>query len=89
MFRDGGDRARFLEVLSDVVARYGWICYYCPMANHYRLPIETPGAKLSRGIELLNGVYTQWFNCRHQRVRHRAARRRWMRAQVSFRMQSG
>lgn len=33
------DRRRFLNVLDDVVSRYGWICHaYCLMSNHYRLP---------------------------------------------------
>lgn len=50
IFLDGRDRARFLEVLGDIVAGYGWICHaYCLMANHYHLLIETPGANLSRG----------------------------------------
>jgi hypothetical protein len=40
------------------------------MTNHYHLLIETPGANLSRGMQLLNGVYTQWFNRQHKRVGH-------------------
>jgi len=40
------------------------------MTNHYHLLIETPDADLSRGMHLLNGVYTQWFNHRHDRVGH-------------------
>jgi REP element-mobilizing transposase RayT len=60
-----------LRFLGDVVARYGWICHaYCLMTNHYHLLIETPEANLSRGMHLLNGVYTQWFNRRHRRVGH-------------------
>ena len=71
IFRDDVDRDRFLEILGDVVARYGWICHaYCLMTNHYHLLIETPGANLSHGMQLLNGVYTQWFNRRHKRVGH-------------------
>lgn len=71
IFLDKGDRSRFLEVLADVVTRYGWICHaYCLMTNHYHLLIETPEAGLSRGMHLLNGVYTQWFNRRHDRVGH-------------------
>jgi len=65
------DRAQFLKIFGDVVARYGWICHaYCLMTNHYHLLIETPEANLSRGMHLLNGVYTQWFNHRHERVGH-------------------
>ncbi len=63
IFLDDKDWARFLEILGDVVVRYGWICHgYCLMSNHYHLLIERPEANLSRGIQLLNGVYTQWFN---------------------------
>ena len=65
------DRAQFLETLGDAIRRHGWICHaYCLMTNHYHLLIETPEAGLSRGMQLLNGVYTQWFNRRHQRVGH-------------------
>ena len=71
VFLNDSDRARFLGILGDVVARYGWICHaYCLMSNHYHLLIETPGANLSRGMQLLNGVYTQWFNRQHERVGH-------------------
>jgi REP element-mobilizing transposase RayT len=58
IFLDDKDRARSIEILSDVV-RYGWICHgYCLMSNRYHLLIETPEANLSRGMQLLNGVYT-------------------------------
>ena len=71
IFSDDRDRNRFLEILGDVVSRYAWICHaYCLMNNHYHLLIETPQAHLSRGMQLLNGVYTQWFNRRHKRVGH-------------------
>jgi len=71
IFLDKGDRSRFLKILAEVVERYGWICHaYCLMTNHYHLLIETPDAGLSHGMQLLNGVYTQWFNRRHDRVGH-------------------
>jgi len=71
IFLDKDDRARFLDTLADVVDRYGWICHaYCLMTNHYHLLIETPNADLSHGMQLFNGVYTQWFNRRHDRVGH-------------------
>ena len=71
IFLDKGDRIRFLEVIADVVERYGWVCHaYCLMSNHYHLLIETPDAGLSHGMQLLNGVYTQWFNHHHRRVGH-------------------
>ena len=65
------DRELFLNTLSHVISRFGWICHaYCLMANHYHLLIETPKANLSFGMRQLNGVYTQSFNCRHGRVGH-------------------
>ncbi len=71
IFLDDKDQARFLVLLGDAVKRYDWICHaYCLMSNHYHLLIETPDANLSRGMQFLNGVYTQWFNRRHQRVGH-------------------
>ena len=60
-----------MEILADVVNRFGWICHaYCLMTNHYHLLIETPDANLSRGMQYLNGVFTQRFNRTHERVGH-------------------
>jgi putative transposase len=71
IFLDDSDRTGFLEAIGRVVDRFGWICHaYCLMDNHYHLLIETPLANLSRGMQLLNGVYTQRFNRRHGRVGH-------------------
>jgi len=65
------DRKIFLDVLENVVDRFGWICHaYCLMTNHFHLMIETPQANLSRGMRQLNGVYTQRFNRSHSRVGH-------------------
>ena len=65
------DRHLFLDVLSSVVARHNWICHaYCLMPNHYHLLIETPLPNLSRGMQLLNGIYTQKFNRQHRRSGH-------------------
>jgi len=71
IFKDDADRNIFLDILYKVNKRYNWICYgYCLMDNHYHLVIETPDGKLSRGMRQLNGVYTQIFNKRHERVGH-------------------
>lgn len=71
IFLDDTDRVAFLEILQDVVSRFGWLCHaYCLMTNHYHLLIETPDANLSRGMRHLNGVYTQRFNRTHARVGH-------------------
>jgi len=65
------DRELFLEVLSQVVERFNWLCHaYCQMTNHYHLLVETVDPTLSRGMRQLNGVYTQQFNRRHRRTGH-------------------
>ena len=61
----------FLETLRKVNERFNWVCHaYCLMNNHYHLIIETPDANLSHGMRQLNGVYTQYFNRRHNRAGH-------------------
>lgn len=71
IFVDEKDYADFLEVLCSVADRFDWILHaYCLMGNHYHLLIETVEGNLSRGMRQLNGVYTQRFNRRHNRVGH-------------------
>ena len=71
IFVDDEDRDVFLAALGETVIRYGWICHaYCLMSNHYHLLLETPSPNLSRGMKLLNGVYTQRFNRNHKRCGH-------------------
>jgi hypothetical protein len=40
------------------------------MDNHYHLLVETPDSNLSIGMRHLNGVYTQLYNKRYERVGH-------------------
>ncbi len=71
IYRDDVDRELFLGVLYKVNGKFNWICHaYCLMNNHYHLVIETPDGNLSKGMRQLNGVYTQLFNKRHNRVGH-------------------
>ena len=71
IFQTEGDRLEFLGVLTRVVSRFGWICHaYCLMSNHYHLLIETPQPNLSKGMQLLNGIYTQRFNRAAKRSGH-------------------
>jgi putative transposase len=71
IFLDDTDRKKFLDVLSQAVSRYGWLCHaYSLMDNHYHLLVETPKGNLSIGMRQLNGIYTQAFNRRHRRVGH-------------------
>ena len=65
------DRSLWLETLSRVCARYNWRVHaYCLMDNHYHVVIEIAEGNLSKGMRQLNGVYTQAFNRRHNRVGH-------------------
>ncbi|WP_213608082.1 transposase [Pseudoalteromonas sp.] len=71
IYLDESDFEGFLKVLGDVCERYNWTIHsFCLMHNHYHLLVETPDANLSKGMRQLNGVYTQWFNRKHQRVGH-------------------
>jgi REP element-mobilizing transposase RayT len=71
IFRDDQDRRDWLTLLGEVCARFNWRCHaYCEMTNHYHCVVETPDAKLSRGMRQLNGIYTQHFNRRHGLVGH-------------------
>jgi len=71
IFLDEKDFADFLRILSSVLKRYHFLLHaYCLMNNHYHLLMETPYANLSKGMRQLNGLYTQRFNKRHQRVGH-------------------
>lgn len=71
VFLEDEDRELFLNTLSQVVSRYGWLCHaYCLMDNHYHLLVETPKPNLSLGMRQLNGVYTQLFNRSHRTVGH-------------------
>jgi REP element-mobilizing transposase RayT len=71
IFDDDHDRLAFLELLAREVLQQGWLLYaFCLMDNHYHLLLETPEPNLVRGMRRLNGVYTQAFNRRHDRVGH-------------------
>lgn len=71
VFLTDEDRESFLRVFEDVVSRQGWICHaYCLMDQHYHILVEISTANLSRGMQLLNGIYTQKFNRVHNRSGH-------------------
>ena len=71
IYTTDSDRRMFLDILGSVVSRLGWICHaYCLMSNHYHLFIEAPDPYLSKGMQLLNGIYTQRFNRAEKRSGH-------------------
>jgi len=71
IYVDDEDREEWLSLLGRVCSRFNWRCHaYCLMDNHYHIVIETAEANLSKGMRQLNGVYTQYYNRRHNRVGH-------------------
>jgi REP element-mobilizing transposase RayT len=71
VFRDDADRERWVGLLGKAVVLFAWRLHaYVLMSNHYHLLVETPVPSLSKGMRHLNGVYTQAFNRRHERVGH-------------------
>jgi putative transposase len=71
IFVEDAARMGFLEILEDVIKRFNWLYHsYCLMGNHYHLLLETIDGNLSAGMRYINGVYTQYFNHRHDRVGH-------------------
>jgi len=71
IFLGDGDRWSFLRTLWLVVREQSTICHgYCLMTNHYHLLVETPEGNLSAGMKILNGVYSQTFNRKHDRTGH-------------------
>ncbi|MBI4057019.1 MAG: transposase [Elusimicrobia bacterium] len=71
IYLDDQDRLCFQKILNETINHFNWYCFaYCLMDNHYHLLIETPVPNLSRGMRQLNGIYTQNFNHRYQRIGH-------------------
>lgn len=68
---DDRDRERRLKWLERAVEQHDWRLHaFALMSNHDHLLVETPEANLSRGMKLLNGAYTQYFNVRYRRRGH-------------------
>ena len=71
IFVDAEDRRVFLRLFDRVIRELGWRCHaYCLMGNHYHLVIECGQPELSKGMQLLNGLYAAYFNHRQGRVGH-------------------
>jgi len=65
------ERDMFLALLLVATTRCRWRVHaYCLMDNHYHLLIETPEPNISRGMQVLNSRYAQWFNREHGRKGH-------------------
>jgi putative transposase len=71
IFADDADRQALLAVVAQAMQRFdAQVLAYCLMGNHYHFVLHTRQANLSRLMRHVNGVYTQDFNRRHQKVGH-------------------
>ena len=68
LFRDDGDRERFLVELGRTAAERGWLVHaYALLGSSLELLLETPVPNLSDGMRALGGRYAQAFNRRYGR----------------------
>lgn len=71
IYDDDVDRQAFLEVMARVLERFdACVLAYCLMGNHYHLVLHTRRPNLSALMRQINGVYTQTYNRRHDKVGH-------------------
>lgn len=71
IYRDHTDYAVWIAILGEICAQYNFVIHgYCQMTNHYHLMVETIDGNLSRGMQQLNGRYSQYYNRRHGLVGH-------------------
>lgn len=71
IFHDETDRFMWMQTLGEVCAQFRFSIHaFCQMGNHYHLLVETLDGKLASGMRQLNGVYSQYFNRRHDLVGH-------------------
>lgn len=71
IYRDNTDRMIWMAILADICGLHNFVIHsFCQMTNHYHLVVETVEGNLARGMQQLNGIYSQYFNRRHQLVGH-------------------
>jgi putative transposase len=71
IFCDTEDYETFVKLVWTAARRHAWDCHaFCVMGTHYHLVLEARRANLSRGCELLNGLYATYFNRKHERFGH-------------------
>ena len=71
IFKDYGDRQRFLKILAQSLHIYTVKLHsYVLMTNHFHLLAETPLGNLAEFMRHFNIVYTGYFNRRHRRTGH-------------------
>ena len=71
IFVDDEDRVDLLDIVAQALSRFdAQMLAYCLMGNHYHFVLHTRQANLSLLMRHINGVYTQSYNRRHNKVGH-------------------
>jgi REP element-mobilizing transposase RayT len=71
IFVDDEDRHALLGIVAQGLSRFNAEALaYCLMGNHYHFVLHTREANLSLLMRHINGIYTQAFNRRHDKVGH-------------------
>ena len=71
IFKAVDDYERYLKILVDYKARYGFVLYaYVLMGNHVHLLLETKEVPLSKILQGINQSYTMYFNRKYATVGH-------------------
>ncbi|EKD47018.1 MAG: transposase of ISGbem_B [uncultured bacterium] len=71
IYQNDSDNKLFLSILQKAIFSRNILCYaYCMMPNHFHLVIETPEANLQYFMHDLDGIYTQAYNNKNDKVGH-------------------
>jgi REP-associated tyrosine transposase len=71
VYYDTEDRRTFVALFASALKRYRWEFHtVCLMTNHYHLVLGSTVARMSEGMQWLNGAYAQIFNKRWARTGH-------------------
>ena len=71
VFRDNGDRARWLQLLGVVVEACEWECLlYCLLSTHYHVVIRIAEPTMAQGMQYLNARHAESLNHRYGRRGH-------------------
>jgi REP element-mobilizing transposase RayT len=66
IFLDVADRDLFLDLLDEVVVRFGWELFaWCLLGNHLHFVVRAEPAALQRGMHRLKSLYAMRFHRRH------------------------
>jgi len=71
LFRGDEDRLLLYRIIEYTVQKHGWeIRAFVVMTTHFHLLVWTPKDDISRGMQLICGIYAQQFNKQHGRRGH-------------------